>query len=204
MVRQPEYEDDDALSSARSSDSKDAKAIKASSKADLVRLKLKLISNYVLDGFAPFVAVIALIVAVIAVNGNKSGHAQLSQSAAKIDSMSASLLASRAELEKLKAAMTQEKSLQQEVNKKQDERVAAIIQNISKLQVKMKISPTLEEQLLQPASASAVTPLVANAASAPVAAVPVPATAAVSTGADKKPGAQVQILKEAINKFNKK
>lgn len=68
MVRQPEYEDDDAHTSARSSDSKDEKGIKASSKADLVRLKLKLISNYLLDGFAPFVAVIALIVAVIAVN----------------------------------------------------------------------------------------------------------------------------------------
>lgn len=197
MARQPEYEDDDALSSARSSDSKDAKAIKASSQADLVRLKLKLISNYVLDGFAPFVAVIALIVAVIAVNGNKSGQAQFSQNAARMDSMSASLLASKAELEKLKAAMTQEKFLQQEANKKRDEQVAAIIQNISKLQVKMKISPTLEEQLQQPASASAVTPFVASAA-------PIPAKADVETGADKQPGAQLQILKEAINKFNKK
>lgn len=169
-----------------------------------MRLKLKFISNYVLDGFAPFVAVIALIVAVVAVNGNKSGQAQLSQSAAKIDSLSASLLASKAELEKLKVAISQQKYLHEGESNKQDERAMQIVQSVSKLQVKVKISPTLEEQLLQPASASAVTPLVANAASAPVAAVPVPATAAISTGADKKPGAQVQILKQAINKFNKK
>lgn len=118
--------------------------------------------------------------------------------------MSASLLASRAELEKLKVAMAQQKSVHEAENNKQDERAAQIIQNVSKLQVKMKISPTLEEQLYQAASAAAVTPLVVNAASVPVAAVPVAATAGVSTGADKKPGAQVQILKEAINKFNKK
>ena len=173
---------------------------------------MKLISSYVIDGFAPFVAVIALIVAVIAVNGNKSGQAQLSQSAAKIDSMaakidsmSAILLASRAELEKLKAAKAQENALQQAENKKQDERLTPVIQSISKLQVKMKISPTLEEQLHQPASAAAAAPpLAASAVSAPAAAVAVPAKADVATGADKKPGAQAQILKEAINKFNKK
>ena len=181
-------------------------------KADLVRLKMKLISSYVIDGFAPFVAVIALIVAVIAVNGNKSGQAQLSQSAAKIDSMaakidsmSAILLASRAELEKFKVAKAQENALQQAENKKQDERLTPVIQSISKLQVKMKISPTLEEQLHQPASAAAAAPpLATSAVSAPAAAVAVPAKADVATGADKKPGAQAQILKEAINKFNKK
>jgi len=71
-----------------------------------VRLKLKFISHYVLDGF----------------NGNKSGQAQLSQSAAKIDSLSASLLTSKAELEKLKVAIAQQKSLHKGVSNKQDER----------------------------------------------------------------------------------
>jgi len=207
MLDNPEHD------GGKSSVNKETDVSAKPSKADLVRLKMKLISSYVIDGFAPFVAVIALIVAVIAVNGNKSGQAQLSQSAAKIDSMaakidsmSAILLASRAELEKLKAAKAQENSLQQAENKKQDERLIPVIQSISKLQVKMKISPTLEEQLHQPASAAASAPplLAASAVSAPAAAVAVPAKADVATGADKKPGAQVQILKEAINKFNKK
>jgi DNA-binding protein H-NS len=205
MLDNPEHD------GGKSSVNKETDVSAKPSKADLVRLKLKLISSYVIDGFAPFVAVIALIVAMVAVNGNKSGQAQLSQSAAKIDSMaakvdsmSAILLASRAELEKLKAAKAQENALQQEENKKQDERLTPVIQSISKLQVKMKISPTLEEQLHQPASAAAATPFAASAVSVPAAAVAVPAKADVATGADKKPGAQVQILKEAINKFNKK
>lgn len=79
----------------------------------------------------------------------------------KIDSLSASLLASKTGLEKFKVAIAQQKSLHEGESNKQDERAMQIVQSVSKLQVKMKISPTLEEQLLQPASASAVTPLVA-------------------------------------------
>lgn len=205
MVRQPEYEDDDAPSGARSSDSKEAGGSTSPSNTGFARMlvRLKLIANYVIDGFPPVVAVIALIVAVFAVNDNKSSQAQLSKAAAKIDSMSASLLASKGELEKLKVAMAQEKVMREEEHKKQEERVTQIIQGVSKLQVKMKISPTLEEQLHQPVSA-AVTSSVASAASAPASAAPAPAKTDVSTGTVKKPGTQVQILKESIEKFNKK
>jgi len=126
----------------------------------LAILKLKLVANYVLDGFPPVVAVIALIVAVIAMNENKSTQAQLSNAIAKIDSMSASMqMESKGELDKVKAAMAQERLLYEEERNKQNERAAQLVQNISKLQVKMKISPTLEEQLRLPVAVSAVVPV---------------------------------------------
>ncbi len=164
--------------SEKSRGSKDADVGKTLSSAALLRmlimLKLKLIGNYVLDGFAPFVAAIALIVAVIAVNSNKSSQeqlgqnaVQLGQNAAAIASMNASLLIAKGELEKLKVATAQEKSLQEEERKKQNERMTQIIQSVSKLQLKVKISPTLEEQMHPPVSSSAVQ-LPASAASAPV------------------------------------
>ena len=113
----------------------------------LVLLKLKLFSSYILDGFAPVVAAIALIVAVMAISGNKSGQAEFAQNAAKISSLSESLLASKAEVEKLKAVIEQEKIAKDEERKKQDEQMTKIIQGVSKLQAKMKVSPTLDEQM---------------------------------------------------------
>lgn len=197
----------------------------------LVMMKLKLIASYVLDGFAPVVAVIAVIVAVMAINGNKAGHAELAQNTAKIASLSESLLAAKAEVEKLKALIAQEKLLKEEERKKRDEELAKIIQGVSKLQTKLKITPTLEEQFRQPVAAlTAPPPVVAampatlapvapvaparppvNAASPAVKPVslpaktnPAPATALASTTSDKKPGSQKEILKEAIEQFNKK
>jgi hypothetical protein len=194
----------------------------------LVMMKLKLIASYVLDGFAPVVAVIAVIVAVMAINGNKAGHAELAQNTARIASLSESLLAAKAEVEKLKALIAQEKLLKEEERKKRDEELAKIIQGVSKLQTKLKITPTLEEQFRQPVAAlTAPAPVVAampatlapvapasppvNAASPAVKPVslpaktnPPPATALASTTSDKKPGSQKEILKEAIEQFNKK
>jgi hypothetical protein len=114
-----------------------------------LRLKLKTIANYAVDGIVPAVAVIALIVAVMATNGNKSSHTQLGQNAAMIETLSASLAASRNELEKLKAEIAQEKSSKEAENKTQDERMVKVVQNLNHLQVKMKVSPTLEQQLQQ-------------------------------------------------------
>lgn len=197
----------------------------------LAILKLKLVANYVLDGFPPVVAVIALIVAAMAMSDNKSTQAQLSKAIAKIDSLSASIqTASKGELDKINAAMAQEKLLHEEERKKQNEQAAQLIQSLSKLQVKMKISPTLEEQLRLPAAVSAVVPSAAHEAVLPKQEVPVvaaPATVApaskapvaaaksqaatvnvqvppISTGTDKKLSPQVQTIKEAIDQFNKK
>lgn len=184
----------------------------------LASLKLKLVASYVLDGFAPVVAVVAVIVAVIAINGNKSGEAQIKQNAATIASLKANLLDSRGELEKIKATMAQEKSRHEEERKKQDEQLAQIIQSVSKLQQKMKIHPTLEEQMQQPAAKLIATPPIVTAAPAiapapakPAAPAAAPAKAAapvatpvVPAGTEKKPGSQAKSLKEAIEKFNSK
>jgi len=208
MDRHPEHEEKSVASDrGKSSDSKAEDDSTPPSKAELVRLKLKLIANYAMRGFAPVVAVLALAIAMIAVTGNESSQALLSKVAARIDSMSASLSASKGELRKLKAATAQEKAMQEEERKKQDERVTKIIQNVTQLQEKMRIFPTLEEQLYQPASASDVTSsaVMPSAVMPSVAsAVAAPATKAVSTDTDKKPGIRTQGLKEAIEKFNKK
>lgn len=200
--------EDPAQESEESSDRNTAEAGTPPSKGQILRklvlLKLKLAGVYVLDGFAPVVAVIAVIVAVMAINGNKSGQAGLAQNTARIASLSENLLASKAEVEKLKTALAQEKLSKEDERKKQNEQMATIIQGVSKLQAKMKVSPTLEEQLHQPVAALVLTPPVATVAAVPAKSATVPATAAVITGANKKPGDQGQVLKEAIDKFNKK
>ena len=167
----------------------------------LARLKLKLIAGYVLDGIVPAVAVIALIVAVMAINDNKSSHAQLARSTALVESLNSSLTASRSELEKLKATMAQEKSNVETGNKKQEERMAKVVQNVSQLQLKMKISPTLDEQLHQPASAPAAASSVTSVSAVPAA---VPAKNTTTSSATKKSGSPKQVLTQAIEKFNQK
>jgi hypothetical protein len=179
-----------------------------------VRAKLKLIAHYAILAFAPVVSVVALVVAVIAVTSNQSqaDRAQLSELISRIDSLNASLADTKGELESLKFAMAREKTMRGEERKKVDERDTKIIQNVSRLQAKLKVSPTLEDQLREVASAPAAAPSVASAVSAPAAA-PVPAAAdkkpAVAApkskpeAADKTP-AQAKVLKDAIEKFNKK
>jgi hypothetical protein len=184
------------------------------------REKLKLAAHYAMLGFAPVVSVVALVVAVL-VPDKHPDQARQSEVNSRVDSLNASLMASRSELDNYKVAMAHERSAREEERKKQDERDKKIIQNVTRLQVKMKISPTLEDQLREAVSARAVTSAVA---SAPVAASPAiiaisapvvtsPAAVAISAPvaasappkaekADKK-HAQVKALKEAIEKFNK-
>lgn len=162
----------------------------------LVRMKLKLITNYILDGFAPVAAVAALIVAVMAFNGNHSGLAQLERNATVIESLNASLLASKTELEKLKAATSQEKLLYEEASNKQNEQTEKIIQNVSHLQAKMKISPTLQEQLHQAINTSALPPIVAGMASS--------AVTNAATEPAKNQVSQSKVLTKAIEKLNQK
>jgi hypothetical protein len=201
----------------------------ALSKGDQARLKLKLIARYAMLGITPVVAVIALVVAVMAVTGNRSGQEQLSQTLAKIDSLNASLSVSKGELELLKASVAKEKAMQNAELAKLDERVMTIVQNITPMQVKLRISPTLDQQLNQPAGASAVVPatpaaphvsvpakshVLAPPASphvvAPVAphavtsTIAVPAKSTAPASADKKLSPQVKAMKDAIEQYNKK
>ena len=176
-------------------------------KAAVIRKKLMLVAGYMMDGFAPVVAVTALIVAVIAFNGNKSGQTLVGQFASRMDSVNANLTATKGELESLKAALIKDNAMQDEERKKLDERLSKIIQAISQLQVKAKVSPTLEEQLNQavakvaptPPSATSIVPAVTTI----VPAVP-SAKTVVKTSPEKKTGEPATVLKEAIEKFNKK
>ena len=206
MAKHPENEEKSvAPDSKKTSEGKDSNDSAPPSKAELARSKLKLIASYAMRGVAPVLAILALIIAVIAVNGNKSSQAQLSDAVAKINSMNASLTSSKGELENIRTVLAHEKSLLEEERKKQeaqDEQATKIILNVTHMQIKMKITPTLEEQLIQPASA--VAPSVTGAAvPAPAATPAAPAKAAVSTAKDKKPATQVQSIKDAIDQFNK-
>ncbi len=163
-------------------------------KASLIKQKLSIVGHYLMLGLAPVLSIIALAIAIYAVTQNQSGEEQLSKSKSKIDNLNASLLATKSELDKLKAAIAQTNGLQDDVDKKQDERVNKIIQNVTPLQVKLKMFPTLEEQLRQAAMASAV---------APAAASGIPVASPVAAPAEKQAIPQVKAMKEAIEKYNK-
>lgn len=156
--------------------------------------KLAAIGHYILLGIAPVIAIIALGVGVFAVNGNHSEEERLGKSVAKIESLTASLTTTKNELEMLKATLAREKNVREDERKDQDERLTKIVQNITPLQIKLKIKPTLEDQLHQAAGASSVLPT--TAASAPV-------PTAAASGNDKKLSPQVRAIKEAIEKYNK-
>ena len=176
------------------SDNRSAEEKTDTPKVSPIRQKLSLIGHYILLGLVPVISVISLAIGVFALTANRSGEEQLGKSIAKIESLNASLSASKAELEKLKVSIAQENILQEEERKKMDDKMAKIVQNITPLQVKLKIFPTLEDQLRQASMASAVLPAVASS---------VPAANAVSNSNEKKPLSQVQVMKEAIEKYNK-
>ncbi|MGV8935199.1 MAG: hypothetical protein ACOH1I_11270 [Gallionellaceae bacterium] len=170
-----------------------------------LRTKGKLVSDLVLDGFAPVAAVAALIVAVMAFNGNQSSHAQAAKVHAQMEILNANLLANKNELAKFGAELTLQLNKAEERNKKLDVQKQQIIQSVSTLQKKMKISPTLEESMqvtINTVAVQSLNNLVATAKVTPAAPAPVKAMA----GAEHvtKPADRIEVLKDAINKFNKK
>ena len=195
------------------------------SRADLARMKLKIIARYALIGFAPAMSVAALIVAALALSNTQpqTDRTKSDDLTSRIDSLNKNLSDTRNELESLKFALSREKATRGEERRKLDEQDEKIIQNVTRLQAKLKVAPTLEEQLRPPASAPAAVPAPVGAASAP-AVVPVsPATNTIQAApsaqalagkpaaASAKPKAkttdntaeQVKALREAIEKFNK-
>ncbi|OIR15349.1 hypothetical protein GALL_36710 [mine drainage metagenome] len=191
------------------------------SKADLARARLKIIARYVMIGFAPVVSAAALIIGVIAISNtqSQSDRTKFSELESRIDSLNASLSETKGELENLKFTQSREKTMRGEEYKKLDAQGARVIQSVTLLQTKLKVSPTLEEQLRAPASSPLPAPV--GAASAPAVAPVSPATnktQAVTSelAVAKKPVAtapkpkaadnvsdQVKALREAIEKFNK-
>jgi hypothetical protein len=166
-----------------------------------IRAKLKHVAHYAMLGFAPVVSILALGVALFA-TGNHSDPTQLNNLKSKIEILNLSLLASKTELEDIKFSRVREKSQRVEERKKSEEIDATIIQNITRLQERLKISPTLEEQLRAAAKAAAVVSPVgipaSAAASAPVVSDKLQ-TAPAPAGSEKK-SAAVSVPKETVLK----
>ncbi len=159
--------------------------------------KLKLAGHYAMLGFAPLVAVVALVVAVMAMSGNRHSQEQADKAIAAADNLGKSLEAAKSELERLRLSMAQEKNGREEERRQQEELAAKIVLNVSQLQTKLKVSPTLEQQLQPPASA----PVAAPAAAAPAAAPAASKAAPAAPGRRLAPEAQA--IKESIEKFNR-
>ena len=161
------------------------------------REKLKLVAHYAMLGFAPVVSIVALGVALFA-TGNHSDRAQISELNSRIEKLNASLSAPREEMENLKFSMTREKSQRADERKKDEEREVKIVQSITRLQEKLKVVPTLVEQLRVASVTHAESAPVAGAATAPVA-VSAPAvadktqaaSAPAPASAAKKPAAAI-------------
>lgn len=188
-------------------------------KADLLRAKLGLVVHYVMLGFAPVVSLVALIFAVMAYTGDHANREQLGAINSRIDGMTANQSEPRGDLDIFKVSLAHEKALLAEERKKQAERDATIIRNVTQLQNKLKVTPTLEEQLREGATQSAAALPVAGtaaAASAVPATVPAPVVVpaqskAVPPTIEKKPPVQpskpaqsgkksVPVAKEAVKK----
>lgn len=184
----------------RADDSNATEVNPAPSKAAIFKTlfgtKARLFANYVLDGFAPFSAVIAIVIAVMALNDNKVIQAELAKNVAVIEQLNANFLLSKAELDKLKIAMTQERAVHDEERKKLNDKMMQIIHGASKMQDKLKISPTLEQQM-QPLVISPVTQLVT-----PISVVVPPANTVPAV--KNKSGVRMDALKEKIDTLNKK
>ena len=160
---------------------------------------LKKAAHYALLGFAPVIAIIALVFAVMAFSANRSIQAQASAAIAKLDAASAALKASKteasalkaelstikAELSELKAAVASQKIKQEEEFKKLGALTEKIAQDVSRLEAKAKPSPAQKGQSKQSSSASG-------------------AASSANPGAPKQLSPQTQAIKEAIQKFNQK
>lgn len=176
---------------------------------------VKLVIHYTILGFAPVVAVAALIVAVVAVSRTPAVPAQTVEATARIESLSASLLEAKNELESIKLTLARERSARAEERRKAEEREAMIVRHVTQLQGKLKVTPTLEQQLKEAADVPAPAhgaPAAAGEHNAPALSVPaatdkshsaVPAAPAPHAE-NEKSSAQVKALKEAIEKFNDK
>ena len=198
----------------------------APSRADAANRMLKIFARYAMIGFAPVVSVVALIAGIVALTNHQSqaDYAKLSELTSTIEGLNASQSATRAELENLKFTLSRERAVRAEERKKLDERVATIVENVTRLQVKLKIAPTLEAQLREAASSPAAVSPVANTApvsavvppveTKPVVNAPHPAsTPGKPASTPPKPKSQkqasgkepdqVKALKQAIEQFNK-
>jgi hypothetical protein len=149
--------------------SEDEDGSSSTSKPNLLHSRLKTLVSYIKSGFAPAVSVLALIFSLFALNAYHANQQQLSEAALRIDTLSSSLAESKTDVDFFKAPIAREKAIRSEERRKQVERETKIIKSVTQLQARMKISPSLEEQLreLEVASAPVVSSSLARPASAP-------------------------------------
>lgn len=187
MTKHPEHENKSVAHDGGKTHDRIAEEDNAApSKTDSAPSKLAPLAHYAMLGFAPTVSVLALIIAVIALNGNQSSKEPLGKAAAQIDSISATLPAFRGDLEKLNVSLAQMKSMQMDEHKKREIQVKEIIQSVTVMQKKMKIFPTLEDLLYVPENGTTAIP---------------PDTGSAN---GKEPLNQTQAIKAAIEKLNHK
>ncbi len=170
--------------------------------------KLKTMGRYAMLAIAPVVSVAALAVAVIALNHDRTDRAQLSAYVSRIDSLSTTVAETKEELENYKVTLARDKSMRNDERKKIEELDTKIIQSVAHIQTKLKISPTLEEQMrvvvkapvvLPPAEAAVPTPVPSNPSNKHPATTTAPAQK--ETGKKK---INEKVLKDVVDKFNKK
>jgi hypothetical protein len=151
----------------------------SSSKSDPLSTRLKTLVSVFKSGFAPVVSVLALIVSLFALNAYQTNREQLSEANQRINNLSSSLADSKGDLDFFKVPIAHEKAMRAEERRKQVERETKIIKSVTQLQTKLKVFPTLEEQLREVASASVVSTTVSN----PIGIVSAPAATIHSSAA---------------------
>jgi hypothetical protein len=166
----------------------------------LVRVKFKAVVNFVLDVFPPIVATLALILAVYNYQTNLHIFENFN---AKIVSISSNMMESKAELNNLKAGLLKNGSMHEEDKVKLDGVISKIIQNITQLQAKLKVVPTLDDQLKQVENQKLL-PSSLPLTSTTTKPIPVIAQPNAASVPEAKPGSKTQVLKDAVDKLNKK
>lgn len=179
----------------------------AASSGGVLLARLKAMGVKAARNTATILAIMGIVISLISMYMVKVSQAKLVETSAKIDDLSARLASSKVAFEKYQAVALQEKTLQNEERKKLDDLDRKIIQSVSQQQVKMKISPTLEEML----KASETVPPASSVEAVKTLSVPaVPSVTSEQKQASepekpsKKMSPQAQAIQGAIQKFNSK
>ena len=142
----------------------------------------------------------------------RSGQEKLAEASVRITDLTQRLAAVNESFAKSQAILKQQKAVEDETNRRLDDRDALIVHALSQVQVRLKVTPTLEKMLEPVGSPMPAQPqaAVAPAAALTPMATPVSAVASVLGGSPKTPSpdekakihSQVQGIRDAIRKFN--
>ena len=145
------------------------------------------VMHYLLMGAGAFLGIVALMFAVIMMIRIPAMQTRVADAAAKVHKLEADLTSSRIEMKKLKDALKQEHTARMQAAQRHAAMSAQIVSDVSQIQTRLKIHPTLEQKISLSGSASAV---------------PGTAPMAGSTANGKQPADQAKAMLNAIKKFN--